>query len=691
MGTLRPFGIADARQDGAGETASQTQAAVSDEPYISAATEAQWVGFGVVIAIFVVVLIAIIRARVIKPAERAARDTRFFEPAGADADITFEDAAETSVEITKRGKKKDRKKNAATRKGLDQDAPTEIAPEDITAPNQELADKEPADVQPLEPEVVNDEVGRADADAADDSPAPKTSPFAGLFDRQETEDQVEQKAEEPETSHTEELVLTPDDAAEQPALLDTQPDDVRLDHLPEVDRDYWTADREHQETESQLRAEEERRLALEEAERARAAAADAEAARARREEEYREAETERRKAEIALDQNLQAVAGMQQKLDAMAGQISADAADAQTRMGASLDEKFESLSDDLQRRMASAAADISARHEESREESQKAVAAMQGTLGAEAAFSKIAASLAQIEQSTQDALARLSGRIDALSVVGKAEPEQPEELQRLNALLAERAAPAVAGVLQLGELVRSALPADRYALSHELKTGVKADCVILRSGAPGFVIDARYPADAYDRYARADDKSREHAATAYRRAVLRHMIFIAEKLIIPDETEDFAMLFVPNDAIFNDLHRHFADIVQDSYRARIWLVSPTSLMATLHVMSAATRLGEETRTPVELALQSAINDLTARIDAMEEKLQTLATAPQVQDVSLPAASEPAETLPSAGAIDADFEEAEIEILGPEDEAADGHEPDNEYSATTKPQSSFPLR
>lgn len=645
MGTLTPFGTAYARQDGAGETSSEIQSAPSGEPLLSGADEALWIGFGAFVTIFLVVIITIIRARVIKPAERAARDTRFFEPAGADADISFDEPGQAGVEITKRSKK-DHKKKSASRKGLDQSAPTEVAPEDAA----------PADVATETADIETDGTGQSEADAATEEPATTASPFAGLFRRQEQDP-------EPETPDADELALTPEDAAE-PALLETQPDDVRMDHLPEVDRDYWHADAERRESENYARAEEERRMALEEAERARTAAAEAEAARTRRDEEYREAEKERRKAETALDQNMQAVAGMQEKLDAMAEQVSADAADAQSRMGASLDEKFELLSDELQRRLSENAADLPP----GREETLGALAAGH----TDAAFDKVAAYLERLEQSTAEALARLSGRIDALSLAGKAEPEQPEELRRLNQLLSERAAPAVAGALQLGEIVRSALPADRYELGRDLKTGVRADCVILRPGAPGFVIDARYPADAYDRYARADDKSREHAATAYRRAVLRHMIFVAEKLIIPDETEDFAILFVPNDAIFNDLHRHFADIVQDSYRARIWLVSPTSLMATLHVMSAATRLGAETRTPSEQALESAVTSLTERINAIEEKVDAAAAAP-AQDAPLDD-DEGAET----DAVDAEFEEAEVEILSAEDEGGE-------------PQHPFPLR
>ena len=652
MGTLTLFGIAYARQDGASGTGAETLSEASSEPLLTGADEALWVGFGAFILVFLVVMIAIIRARVIKPAERAARDTRFFEPAGADAEITFDEPAQTGVEITKDAKK-DRKKKPAKRKGLDQSAPTDVAPEDDAT---KTVDANETGEQELNADQSNDDRAKGDKNKT-----PASGVFAGIFNRPANE-----PAAESEKPHTDELTLTPEDAIE-PHTLEAEPADVRIDHLPEVDRDYWNAERDRQEADNHARAEEERRMALEEAERARAAAAEAEAARARRDEDYREAEAERRTAEAALNQSIEAVAGMQEKLDAMAGRLSADAADAQTRIGASLDEKFQSLSDELQQRLATSAADASL------QETQNAFAG--GT--ADAAFDKIAAYFERLEQSTEDALARLSDRIDALSLAAPPNPDRPEELHRLNQLLAERAAPAVAGVLQLGDIVRSALPADRYELGRDLKTGVKADCLILRPGARGFVIDARYPADAYDRYARADDKSREHAATAYRRAILRHMIFVAEKLIIPDETEDFAILFVPNDAIFNDLHRHFADIVQDSYRARIWLVSPTSLMATLHMMNAASRLGAETRTPAEQALESAVGDLAARIDAIEEKLANAAES--ASDATTNVDDAPGVEPTDADALDADFEEAQVEILSAEDDASDD------------PQTPFPLR
>ncbi len=652
MGTLTPFGMANARQDGAGENVAETLTSPPNEPLFTATNTQLWLGFSVFVAIFLVAMVGIIRARVLKPAERAARNTQFFEPAGNDADISFEEPADAGVEVENHGKKKkQRKKKPSERKGLDTEAPTDIAPEDAEA------SAAPIEIETVEPEEAPATTAEAEKPA---------SVFAGIFDPPPANDETKDES-------------TGDDVSAQPDLIESQeavdlpPDDVRIDQLPEIDNDYWKTERDQQAAEDSLRAEEERRLALEEAERARTAAAEAEAARAMRDEEFRQEAAERQKAEAALDHSMQAVADMQGKLDDMAGRLSADAEDVQSHIDKSLGKKFASLSEELNQRVAAIAADVETKN----------IDTQIPRAGGDETAAKISARIEELGESMKAAIARLSSRVDALSVLKNSAADQPEELRELNKLLAERAAPAVAGLMQLGELVRTALPADRYELGSDLSTGIKADCMILRPGAPGIVIDARYPADAYDRYARADDKTRDHAATSYRRAILRHMIFIAEKLIVPDETEDFAILFVPNDAIFNDLHRHFADIVQDSYRARIWLTSPTSLMATLHMMNAAAGLGAETRTPAEQALEFAVDRLTERIVALEKSMEDAQPAPQTSqteaqaqpvieeatadatddatDDEAPAAA--TESLPAAP------EEAEVEIISPDDASA----------------------
>ncbi len=630
MGTLTPFRdmlsaqdsvrLNFAIQDGQPPTQqaptpqASTEQPAPQEPLFDGTDTAQWIGFGAFISIFLIIIIAIIRARVIKPAERMARETDFFEPAGANAEITFDPPAQSDID-GKSLREKDRKKKQnkkKDRKDLNRDPLTELFP----ANDPEVT---PEEVEPLE-EVVAETVLDSEPDpkmaeiaAAIDSAATdeKTAtPFAGLFSRGD-----EEQRETPEYEgalDVLDLVEAKDDAA--------APDDVRIDHLPEIDQDYWDAERERRETAEFEQAEEDRRRAREEAAQMRANAdADlrrrADAVEAGR----REAERAQRNADAQFDQRMQAMSAMQGKLDAMADRLARDADGVETRISTVLEEKFNVLSDDMHQRLHTAAVDIDARLQDAGKE----------TRAPDSDAAAIATHVATLQQTMEAALMSLAERIDALSAAQAADQARPEELRRLNALLAERAAPAVAGTLQLGDLVRSALPSDRYAFDRELESGAKADCMISRPGAAAFAIDARFPADAFDRYARAEEKNRDHAATAYRRAILRHMIFVAEKLIVRNETADFAILFVPNDTIFTDLHRNFADIVQDSYRARIWIASPTSLMATLHMMNAASQTDGDTEPGEDIALKGAVAALTDRISALEGNLARVsATTPE---------------------------------------------------------------
>ncbi len=711
MATLTPFRIAMMAQDGATQNSADQDGAVQDdaaaegnaaateqqvqEPLLSGTDTALWVGFGAFISIFLIVIIAIIRARVIKPAERMARETDFFEPAGTGAEITFDDAAQAEV---KRSRKKDRKKKPdkkTERAGLDRDAPTEVAPENIQEKAQQNTDGPDDIVAEPEPQPAPEPKMAEIAAAIDSAAVPenaddkKTAPFAGLFSSDGTPDET------PAYEHGEPAAALADanDVA-------TAPDDVRIDHLPEIDQSYWDTERQRQEAADYERAEEERRLALEEAARARADA-DAELARreAVREADMRAAASERREADAALERRMQAMSEMQGKLDAMADRLSRDADGVEARVGAVLEKKFEGLSNDLHHRLHTAAAEI----DKMQQDADANAVARSDDGGALI----IATHIEALQKATEAALTGLSERIDALSATQATDAAQPEELRRLNTLLAERTAPAVAGTLQLGDLVRSALPADRYAFDRELSNGAKADCVITRPGAAAFAIDARYPAEAFDRYARADEKARDHAATAYRRAILRHMIFVAEKLIAPNETADFAILFVPNDTIFTDLHQNFADIVQDSYRARIWIASPTSLMATLHMMSAASQMEGDIKTGADDELKAAVAALTDRIGALEENLTRASAPPQTASIveTTPADQPTGESILSedfaplaegsvatpsevADASVIETEEAEVEILGAGSAPADENAATDEGGATRPP---FPLR
>lgn len=177
------------------------------------------------------------------------------------------------------------------------------------------------------------------------------------------------------------------------------------------------------------------------------------------------------------------------------------------------------------------------------------------------------------------------------------------------------------GEIQLREIVVRALPPDAYAFQVTLSNGRRADCLIRMPRPPGpIVIDSKFPLEAYEAL-RAATGPRElaEAQRALRAALRAHIRAISERYILQGETAEGALLFLPSEAVYAELHANFADTVREGFAARVWIVSPTTCMATLNTLSAVlrdARMREQAGAiRRELALLSAdMERLLARVD-----------------------------------------------------------------------------
>ena len=144
------------------------------------------------------------------------------------------------------------------------------------------------------------------------------------------------------------------------------------------------------------------------------------------------------------------------------------------------------------------------------------------------------------------------------------------------------------GEIQLNDIVTKALAPDAYNFQATLSNGKRADCLIHLPNPPGpIVIDAKFPLEAYEaiRAAKTDDQL-VVANRALRTSVRVHIKAISEKYIIEGETADGALMFLPSEAVYAELHANFPDVVREGFDARVWIVSPTTCMATLNTMRA---------------------------------------------------------------------------------------------------------
>lgn len=180
------------------------------------------------------------------------------------------------------------------------------------------------------------------------------------------------------------------------------------------------------------------------------------------------------------------------------------------------------------------------------------------------------------------------------------------------------------GEIQLNDIVQKALPKDAYTMQATLSNGRRADCLIHLPNPPGpIVIDAKFPLEAYEALRRADSpRLAQEAAAQMRTAVRAHIRAISDRYILEGETADGALMFLPSEAVYAELHANFPDLVREGFAAKVWIVSPTTCMATLNTMRAVlkdARMREQAGAiRKELALLYAdVDRLGARVENLD--------------------------------------------------------------------------
>lgn len=158
----------------------------------------------------------------------------------------------------------------------------------------------------------------------------------------------------------------------------------------------------------------------------------------------------------------------------------------------------------------------------------------------------------------------------------------------LQDILSNKQARGAFGEIQMGDIVRKALPPDAFTLQATLSNNKRADCLIHLPNPPGpLVIDSKFPLEPYEALINASNDAETTAARRVMRGAVRaHIKAISEKYIIEGETAEGALMFVPSEAVYSELHASFPDLVREGFAARVWLVSPTTCMATLNTLRA---------------------------------------------------------------------------------------------------------
>ena len=196
----------------------------------------------------------------------------------------------------------------------------------------------------------------------------------------------------------------------------------------------------------------------------------------------------------------------------------------------------------------------------------------------------------------------------------------------LQEILGDKRSRGAFGEVQLEALVRNSLPPDAFAFQHTLKSGARVDCVLILPEPTGSVcVDSKFPLENYRRM--FDDSlqqaERDAARRQFKADVKKHVDDIAAKYIVTGETSDGAVMFLPAEAVFAEIHAYHPDLVEHAQKKRVWLTSPTTLMAVLNTARAVIRDSETRR--MAHVIKDELSKLAKDFSRFDERMKKLAT------------------------------------------------------------------
>jgi DNA recombination protein RmuC len=277
----------------------------------------------------------------------------------------------------------------------------------------------------------------------------------------------------------------------------------------------------------------------------------------------------RRRADPAIGQ---AVATLTGQVQALSGQQNDTRAATESRIA----EATKALTDSLAQQAQGQAQALS--------QQQAAMSAALATLN-----ERLGKSLADGAQRTQETFGQLAERLATIDAAQKNLAALSSQVGDLQTVLSGQKARGAFGEAQLEALVRDALPAALYEFQATVGAG-RVDCLLKMPNPPGSIpVDSKFPLEGFRAWRAAAPGTEDEARRRFGADVRKHFRDIATKYIVPGQTADSALMFVPSEAVYAALHTDFNDLVEEAWKARVWLVSPTTMMAILNTLVAVMR------------------------------------------------------------------------------------------------------
>jgi DNA recombination protein RmuC len=198
---------------------------------------------------------------------------------------------------------------------------------------------------------------------------------------------------------------------------------------------------------------------------------------------------------------------------------------------------------------------------------------------------RVGQSMEHTTRNTMDSLRVLHERLGIIDNAHKNLTELTSQVTTLRDVLANKQSRGAFGQARMEAIVQDGMPKGSYEFQYTLSSGKRPDCVVFLPDARPLCIDAKFPLEAVTALheARSDDE-KKIATQRLRADVMKHVSDIAEKYLIAGETQDTALMFVPSESVYAEIHDGFDDVIQKAYRARVVLVSPSLLMLAIQVM-----------------------------------------------------------------------------------------------------------
>ncbi len=201
---------------------------------------------------------------------------------------------------------------------------------------------------------------------------------------------------------------------------------------------------------------------------------------------------------------------------------------------------------------------------------------------------RVGQSIVQTQERSSESLKQLHERLALIDRAQKNIETLSGEVSGLQNLLSNKQARGAFGEQQMQDLIADYLPPHAFTFQATLSNGRRVDALIHMPNDQGDVaIDSKFPLESWRQLTQSDNPAHQQAAQRRFRDDIRvHIKSIAEKYLIPGETHDVALLFLPSEAIYAELHANFRAVIEEGFKQRVMIVSPTTFMATLHTMRA---------------------------------------------------------------------------------------------------------